>query len=101
MYTYQGQEGPTRAPLILAEGLLWHPRQKPNTPQPIPIEIYLGITVVALLGGYAFWQSNRREMTSPLHRGIEPDFRSFPPTEHSVHQSMGEQELKSVEPNDS
>lgn len=101
MYSYTNQERTGLAPLILAGGLLWHPQQKPYEPERLPLEMYLFITLLALLGGYAFWQSNRREMASQIHPRVEADFSKFPPIEHPIHHGPGDDELRPIEPNDS
>ena len=101
MYAYQGQEKTTRAPLILAGGLLWKQRQEPYRAAAVPMEIYLLITVITVLAGYSFWRSQRREMTSHIHPRIEADFHGFPPKELSVHHPMSEDVHTDVEPNDS
>lgn len=99
MYVYKDQLEPTRAPLVLAEGLLWHPREQPYTPQSIPLEIYLLITLLAALGAYALWRTSRRDASARIHPRVEPDFSAFPPTEQPV--VTEDSKVHIVEPNDS
>ena len=102
MYAYQGQEAMTKSPLVLAGGLLWHPRPAPYSAQPIPPEMYLLTFLAVVVFGYSFWQSNLREMTSTFRPRLEPSFSGFPPRLLPVYyESTAERELRLAELNDS
>lgn len=97
MYGYQAQESVRKAPLLLAGAVEWRKSPEPWRAQPLGVEVYLGITMIALLLGFVWWQGNRREMTSVL-RPREADFAQFPPRELPHETAVG---THLTEPHDS
>jgi hypothetical protein len=83
MYGYDAQDVTRKAPLIIAGEVEWRPSQPKYVAPSLPLEIYFGITLIALFFGYAMWQANHREMTGRPRVQPEVDFSKFPPIEYS------------------
>ncbi|MEK6260210.1 MAG: hypothetical protein AABP62_16450 [Planctomycetota bacterium] len=83
LYGYEAQEATRTAPLLLAGEVEWRPGPEKYLAKPLSLETYLLVGFIVLLGGYAMWQTNRREMTGRPRPQSEVDFSRFPPTEYS------------------
>jgi len=68
MYGYEAHDVARKAPLLLAGAVEWKPSPAPYRPAPLGAEVYLLITMVVLVLGFVFWQGNRSEMKSALHK---------------------------------
>lgn len=79
LYRYDAQDRGWKAPLLIAGAVEWR-EHKPPTPPALGPEVYLLVTMVALVLAFVWWQSNRREMASAIHPR-EADFTQFPPSE--------------------
>lgn len=97
MYGYEAQDAPRKSPLILASAVEWKQSPPPYKAEPLGAEVYLLMTLVALVVGFVYWQGQRREMTSAL-RPVEADFSRFPVVELS--RRHGNETLNLTEPHD-
>ena len=84
LHGYEAQDGLRKAPLLLAGEVEWRPSPERYVARQLSLETYLLVGFIVLLGGYAMWQTNRREMTSRTRSVSEIDFSKFPPTEYST-----------------
>ena len=84
MYGYEAQDATRTAPLLLAGEVEWRPGPEKYVAKSLSLETYLLVGFLVLLGGYAMWQTDRREMTGRPRPQSEVDFSKFPPTEYST-----------------